>query len=137
MGAAVPGEEAELAVGGVAGGGAGAGGGKQGGIVTSPPAPGRYEAYGVCSGDITSTLNHLYCVYLGVCQEAGEGVAEGGEGRGGQPGLHHPGQPRHRPQPAQLVVVQPQPRRLHLLLPPPLGPPVLEPDLNTKMGYDL
>ena len=51
MGAAVPGEEAELAVGGVAGGGAGAGGGKQGGIVTSPPAPGRYEAYGVCSGE--------------------------------------------------------------------------------------
>lgn len=50
MGAAVPGEEAELAVGGVAGGGAGAGGGKQGGIVTRPPAPGRYEAYGVCSG---------------------------------------------------------------------------------------
>ena len=36
--------------GGVAGGGAGAGGGKQGGIVTRPPAPGRYEAYGVCSG---------------------------------------------------------------------------------------
>ena len=46
----MPGEEAELAVGGVAGGGAGAGGGKQGGIVTRPPAPGRYEAYGVCSG---------------------------------------------------------------------------------------
>ena len=67
MGAAVPGEEAELAVGGVAGGGAGAGGGKQGGIVTSPPAPGRYEAYGVCSGDITSTLNHLcLCVPGGV-----------------------------------------------------------------------
>ena len=58
----MPGEEAELAVGGVAGGGAGAGGGKQGGIVTSPPAPGRYEAYGVCSGDITSTLNYLYLV---------------------------------------------------------------------------
>ena len=74
------------------------------------------------------------CLYLGVCQEAGEGVAEGGEGRGGQPGLHHPGQPRHRPQPAQLVVVQPQPGSLHLLLPPPLGTPVLEPDLNTNMG---
>ena len=73
------------------------------------------------------------CMYLGVCQEAGEGVAEGGEGRGGQPGLHHPGQPRHRPQPAQLVVVQPQPGSLHLLLPPPLGTPVLEPDLNTNM----
>ena len=59
-------------------------------------------------------------------QEPGEGVAEGGEGRPSQPGL----QAQAGPEAAQLVVVQPQPGRLHLLLSPPLGSPILEPNLR-------
>ena len=59
-------------------------------------------------------------------QEAGEGVTQGGEGRGGKPGL----QAQPRPEAAQLVVVEAEPRGLHLLLPPPLGPAILEPDLE-------
>lgn len=60
-------------------------------------------------------------------QEAGQGVAQGGERRPSQPGL----QAEAGPEATQLVVVQAQPGRLHLLLPPPLGPPVLEPNLTT------
>ena len=52
-------------------------------------------------------------------------MAEGGERRPSEPGL----QAQARPEAAQLVVVQPQPGRLHLLLSPPLGSPVLEPNL--------
>ena len=61
-------------------------------------------------------------------QEAGQGVAESGERWAGKPRLE-PAQPR--PQPTQLVVMQSQPRRLHLLLPSPLGAPVLEPNLQS------
>ena len=60
-------------------------------------------------------------------QEPGQGVAQGGERRPSQPGL----QAQAGPQAAQLVVVEPQAGRLHLLLSPPLGPPVLEPNLTT------
>ena len=59
-------------------------------------------------------------------EEPGEGVAEGGEGRSSQPGLEtKPG-----PEAAQLVVVEAEPGSLHLLLPPPLGSAILEPDLE-------
>ena len=59
-------------------------------------------------------------------EEAGQGVAESGEGRGGQPGL----EAKARPEAAQLVIMEAEPGSLHLLLPPPLGPAVLEPDLE-------
>ena len=59
-------------------------------------------------------------------EEAGQGVAESGEGRGGQPGL----EAKARPEAAQLVIVEAEPGGLHLLLPPPLGPAILEPDLE-------
>ena len=58
-------------------------------------------------------------------QEPGQGVAQGGERRPRQPGL----QAQAGSQAAQLVVVEPQAGRLHLLLSPPLGSPVLEPNL--------
>ena len=59
-------------------------------------------------------------------QEPGQGVAQGGERGTSQPGL----QAEAGPEAAQLVVVQPQSGRLHLLLSPPLGSPVLEPNLT-------
>ena len=59
-------------------------------------------------------------------EEAGQGVAEGGEGRGGQPGL----EAKAGSEAAQLVIVEAEPGGLHLLLPPPLGPAILEPDLE-------
>ena len=61
-------------------------------------------------------------------QEPGQGVAQGGERRPRQPGL----QAQAGPEAAQLVVVEPQAGRLHLLLSPPLGSPVLEPDLGSQ-----
>ena len=59
-------------------------------------------------------------------EEAGQGVAEGGERWGRQPGL----EAKARSEAAQLVIMEAEPGSLHLLLPPPLGPAVLEPDLE-------
>ena len=39
------------------------------------------------------------------------------------------------PEAPQLVVVEAEPGRLHLLLPPPLGAPVLEPHLRSESGH--
>ncbi len=59
-------------------------------------------------------------------EEAGEGVAQGGEGRGGG------GKPGFEPgaKTAHLEVVKAEAGRLHFLLASPLGPPVLKPDLQ-------
>ena len=66
-------------------------------------------------------------------QEPGQGVAQGGERGPSQPGL----QAQAGSEAAQLVVVQSQPGRLHLLLPSPLGAPVLEPNLTIFQGLIL
>jgi hypothetical protein len=61
-----------------------------------------------------------------VGEEAGEGVAQGGEGRGGG------GKPGFEPgaKAAHLEVVKAEAGRLHFLLASPFGPPVLKPDLQ-------
>ena len=62
---------------------------------------------------------------LGVGQEAGKGVAEGGEGRA-EPGF----KTETGTEAAELVVVEAEAGGLHLLLTTPLGSTVLEPNLN-------
>ncbi len=59
-------------------------------------------------------------------EEAGEGVAQGGEGRGGG------GKPGFEPgaKAAHLEVVKAEAGRLHFLLASPFCPPVLKPDLR-------
>ena len=67
---------------------------------------------------------------MGVGQEPGQGVAQGGERRGGrQPGLQAGG---GRAKAAQLEVVEAEAGGLHFLLAAPLGPSILEPDLQNK-----
>ena len=67
---------------------------------------------------------------MGVGQEPGQGVAQGGERRGGrQPGLQAGGSCAKA---AQLEVVEAEAGGLHFLLAAPLGPSILEPDLQNK-----
>ena len=59
-------------------------------------------------------------------EETWQGVAEGGERRSSQPRL----EAKARSEAAQLIIMEAEPGGLHLLLPPPLGPAILEPDLE-------
>ena len=66
-------------------------------------------------------------------EEAGEGVAQRGEGRGGG------GKPGFEPgaKAAHLEVVKAEAGRLHFLLASPFRPPVLKPDLQGIKEYKL
>ena len=53
-------------------------------------------------------------------------MAEGREGWSSQPRL----EAKAWSEAAQLIIMEAEPGGLHLLLPPPLGPAILEPDLE-------